>query len=179
MVEPQPIAIVRGASSRQVEDTFRALVDLWQPTIRLAGVVAEGHGLPDRFCNAGFLRNLTTQERFPIFRDLGPNTDMCHLEGTDALAAAEAVKQDISAGCDLVLLSKFGQLETEGKGLTGAFAAAIDKTIPLVTSVSPAFDKAWRDFASRPFAILPADVTVIDAWQRSVRRAAATTHPVA
>jgi hypothetical protein len=67
------------------------------------------------------------------------------------------VRRDIAAGCELVLLNKFGKLEAAGEGLAGAFKAALDARIPLVTSVSPAFADAWKRFAGRPFVTLPAD----------------------
>src|SRR6185295_8293279 len=163
------IAVVRGQSTADVEQTFRTLVDRWRPTVRLAGLVAEGHGLADRACNAGFLRNIATAERFSIFHDLGPDSTVCHLDGAGALTAAGAVRRDIAAGCDLVLLSKFGKLEAAGEGLAGAFKAALDAHIPLLTSVSPALEDAWTKFTSRPFIILPADPNEIDAWWQSVR----------
>jgi hypothetical protein len=169
----QMIAVIRGASGAAVEEMFRALVEKWGPNIRLAGLVAEGHGLPDRFCDAGFLRNVTTGERFPIFRDLGPSTAVCHLDGTGAVAAAEAVRCDIAAGPDLVLLSKFGKLEAAGDGLVCAFEAAIEACVPLLTSVSPALDEAWRKFLGRSFVVLPADLIETDAWLRYAVRAAA------
>src|SRR6185312_8938860 len=82
------IAVVRGRSTADVEQTFRTLVDRWRPTVRLAGLVAEGHGLADRACNAGFLRNIATAERFSIFHDLGPDSTVCQLDGAGALTAA-------------------------------------------------------------------------------------------
>jgi Protein of unknown function (DUF2478) len=163
------IAVVRGRSTADVEQTFRTLVDRWRPTARLAGLIAEGHGLADRACNAGFLRNVATAERFSIFHDLGPGSTMCHLDGAGALTAAGAVRRDIAVGCDLVLLSKFGKLEATGAGLASAFEAALDARIPLLTSVSPAFDDAWTRFARRPFVILPADEVEIEAWWQAVR----------
>ena len=79
------IAVVRGGSTTDVEQTFRTLVDRWQPTVRLAGLIAESHGLADRACNAGFLRNIATAERFSIFQDLGPGSTVCHLDGAALL----------------------------------------------------------------------------------------------
>ena len=168
------IAVVRGGSNADVEQTFRTLVDRWRPTVRLAGLVAEGHGLADRACNAGFLRNIATAERFSIFHDLGPDSTVCHLDGAGALTAAGAVRRDIAAGCDLVLLSKFGKLEAAGEGLVAAFKAALDARLPLLTSVRPALEDAWTRFAGRPFAILPADEAEIDAWWRAARMMAPT-----
>jgi hypothetical protein len=69
-------------------------------------------------------------------------------------------------------LNKFGKLEAAGEGLAGAFKAALDARIPLVTSVSPAFADAWKRFAGRPFVTLPADPIEIDAWWQATRTTA-------
>lgn len=163
--------MVRGASSAEVQDVFRMLADRWTPSVRLAGLIAESHGLADRACSAGFLRNVATAERFSIFQDLGPGSTACHLDGAGAATAADAVRRDIAAGCDLVLLSKFGKLEADGKGLLAAFKAVIDAHIPLLTSVSPPFEELWKSVAGPSFAILPADPHQIDAWRQAVRTA--------
>jgi hypothetical protein len=163
------IAVVRGATNAEIQAIFRALADKWRPDIRLAGLVAEDHGLADRHCQAGYLRNLMTGARFSIFHDLGPGVPMCHPDGTGAVAAAAGVQSDIAGGCDLVLLNKFGKLEIAGGGLAGAFRAAISAGLPLLTSVSPAHDEAWRGFVDREFAVLPADPTAIDLWRRAVQ----------
>jgi pyruvoyl-dependent arginine decarboxylase (PvlArgDC) len=66
------IAVVRGASNAEIQAIFRALADKWVRDIRLAGLVAEHHGLADRYCQAGYLRNLTTGARFSIFSRFRP-----------------------------------------------------------------------------------------------------------
>jgi hypothetical protein len=104
-----------------------------------------------------------------FFHDLGPGVAMCHLDGVGAVAAAAAMQSDIAAGCDLVLLNKFGKLEIAGEGLVSAFRAAITAGLPLLTSVSPAHDDAWRRFVDREFAVLPADPAAIDLWRQAVR----------
>jgi hypothetical protein len=166
------VAVVRGASNAEIQVIFLKLADAWRPDVRLAGVVAESHGLPDRFCQAGFLRNLTNGARFSIFNDLGPGVPACHLDGVGAVAAGEAVQRDIAAGCDLILLNKFGKLEAAGDGLAGAFRAALVARLPLLTSVSPAHDPAWRRFADVEFNVLPADPAAIDRWRRAVQMSA-------
>jgi hypothetical protein len=163
------IAVVQGAPGATIQDLFRGLIDRWRPSDRVVGVIAESHGLDDRACSAGFLRNIGTGERFPIFQDLGPGSTACHLDGASMLPAAEAVQRDIAAGCDLVLLSKFGKLEAGKLGLVDAFAAAIEAHVPVLTSVSPAFETAWAKFAAPLFVTLPADPVKIDAWWQAVR----------
>ena len=163
------IAVVRGASNAEIQVIFLALADKWRPNVRLAGLVAENHGLDDRHCQAGYLQSLTTGERFSIFHDLGPGAAVCHLDGIGAVAAAAGVQSDIAAGCDLVLLNKFGKLEAAGDGLASAFRAAITGGRPLLTSVSPAHDEAWRRFVGQEFTVLPADPAAIDLWRHAVQ----------
>lgn len=168
------IAVIQGAPSVVIQDLFQKLVDRWRPAVRIAGVIAESHGLADRACSAGYFRNIATGEAFPIFEDLGPGSTACHIEGGGALTAAAAVQRDINAGCDLVVLSKFGKLEAAGAGLLSAFKAAFDANLPLLTSVSPAFDESWAKLASPSFTVLPADPVQVDAWWQAARSCAPT-----
>jgi len=162
------IAVVQGAPGTTVQDIFRTLVDRWRTSARVVGVVAETHGLAGRACSAGFLRNIGTGESFPIFQDLGPGSTACHLDGSAMLPATEAVQRDIAAGCDLVVLSKFGNLEAANSGLVGAFRAAIEADVPVLTSVSPACEAAWAKFAAPLSVTIPADAGKIDAWWQAV-----------
>jgi hypothetical protein len=69
-----------------------------------------------------------------------------------------------------VLLSKFGKLEADGRGLFGAFQAALNAHIPLLTSVSATFEDPWKRLVGQSFAILSADPDKIDAWWQAVHR---------
>lgn len=163
------IAVVQGAPSAEVQQLFRTLIDRWRPLARLAGVTAEDHGLPDRACTAGYLVGVTSGERFQIFQDLGAGSKGCHLAGDGAVSAAQAVCRDIATGCDLVVLSKFGNLEKKGSGLRDAFNAAIEAGVPVLTSVSPAYRAAWEAYAAPLSIIMPPDAERIEAWWQSVR----------
>jgi hypothetical protein len=173
MDEPtHAVAVVRGAPNVEIQAIFRASVERWKNELRLAGVVAEDHGLRDRSCEAGYLRSLATGTRFSILPAPAVGTTACDLDGAGALAAAAAARRDIARGCDLVVLNKFGKLEAEGNGLADAFRAALAAGLPLLTSVSPAQDRPWRQFADRAFTVLPADPAVIEQWRRAVQRVA-------
>ena len=76
---------------------------------------------------------------------------------------------DIEAGCELVLLSKFGRLERDGGGLREAFVAAIEAGVPVLTSVSTAFVPAWQSFAAPWSTTVAADADSIEAWWQTVR----------
>jgi hypothetical protein len=58
---------------------------------------------------------------------------------------------------------------TAAPSLRDAFAAAIETGLPVLTSVSPVFDTAWREFASLLYSVLTADADAMDTWWRSIR----------
>jgi hypothetical protein len=164
------IAVIRGADGTTIQETLRLLVDRWRPAARIAGVLAEDHGLPDRACSAGYLRSIKSGERFTMFRDRGAQAKGCQLDGDGVLQAADAVRQDIAQGCDLVVLSKFAGLEAAGRGLSAAFTAALDAGVPVLTSVSPNSSPVWEKLVSKTYVVLPADADRIDNWWQAVRR---------
>jgi len=104
-----------------------------------------------------------------MFNDLGEGSAACHLDATGVLAAAARVKQDIAAGGDLVVLSKFGKLEAAGDGLREAFAAAVAAGVPVLTSVSPALETEFQALAASCYSVLPANAAAITAWWNAVR----------
>jgi hypothetical protein len=164
------IAVVQGPGP-EVQVLFRTLAERWQGQARVVGAIAEDHGLPDRACSAGYLRSLADGARYPIFQDLGRGSQTCHLAGDGALVAGAAVAKDIEAGCDLVILSKFGKLEAAGGGLREAFAAAIEAGVPVLTTVAGSQVAPWESFAAPLYTPVPAEGEEIEAWWESVRKA--------
>ena len=138
-----PIAGVRGAPTAQVQALFSAFVERLGPGARVAGVVedepAPGHAQ---------LRSLADGRRFEVFQALGRGSSACSVDAGSIVTACEAVRGDIAAGCDLVVLSKFGRLESERTGLSEAFAAGL-------------------------FVMLPPRLDAIEAWWRGQGRRAA------
>jgi hypothetical protein len=171
------IAVVQGAPSAVVQDLFREFVDRRAPSTRIAGVIEEGHGLADRACSAGRLRSICDGSLHPIFQDLGPGSEACHLDGAGAVSASEAIQRDIATGCDLVILSKFGKLEAARAGLAPAFAAAIEAKVPILTAVSPTFYEAWAQLASPLFVSLPAEAAAVERWWADMRPAQSPRMP--
>lgn len=163
----RPIAIVQGADSAAIQELFRALIERWRPSARIAGVI---EAAPDEGGIAR-LRNIGDGEHYPLFQALGGGAAACALDAQGIILAGEAVRRDIAAGCDLVVLSKFGKLEAENRsGLMPAFAAAIEAGVPVLTSVSPKYARAWDAFAAPLFQTLPAEAPRLENWWDAVRR---------
>lgn len=160
------IATIVGADDATIQALFAASVVHWREAgANVVGLIAETHGLPDRTCRAGFLRDIVSGKPFSIFRETPPSHTSCHLDATGVEAACAELLEQIPAS-DLVVLSKFGKLEAGRAGLASAFEAAIAAGKPVLTTVSDKHREAWRAFA--PDAIyLDADGASLDRWRRS------------
>lgn len=155
------IAVVQGANSEGVQRLLAEIAAEWRATgIRIAGVTAEAHGLPDRTCSAGILRDINSGDKFPIYLETAPLGTSCHLDAQGVEAACASLIDQIS-NSDLVVLSKFGKLEAMGKGLFPAFEAAIAAGRPVMTTVSAKHRSAWQAF-------IP-DATYLDADKANLK----------
>jgi hypothetical protein len=163
------IAVVQGADSATIQQLLAGFAAGWRQRARIVGVIEESLG-EDCGCTPGQLRNLSDGRSFPIFQDLGPGSQGCALDAAALVSAGEAVRRDIIAGCDLVVLSKFGKFEAEnGSGLMPALVAGIEAGVPVITSVAPKFMGAWERFASPWFDVIPATSPAIEVWWTGVR----------
>lgn len=157
-----PIAVIQGGSSATIQQLLDEFASSLRPVVRVAGLIEEG---PKAVAQ---LRSLGDGRRYPLFQDLGPSSTACSLDGGSVVMACEAVRRDIAAGCDLVVLSKFGKLEAERSGLAEAFAAAVEAQVPILTSLAPKFDAQWTAFAAPMFEMLSPEAAAIERWWRSV-----------
>jgi len=172
MAEPTPlIAAVQGAPSAVIQDLFRALVEGRGAGARIVGVLEENPDPSNPACLEGGLRVIGSGETYPLFQDLGASSAACGLDAAGVLAACAVAQTQIEAGCDLVILSKFGRLEAERGGLRGAFEAATAAGVPLLTAVSPRYSEAWARYAAPLYVTLPPDLGAIcDWWRRAAAK---------
>lgn len=165
------IAVVQGAASAIIQRLLAEFAARRHSQARIVGVVEQEQD-NSRGCRPGRLRSLGDGRSYPIFQDLGPGSTACSLDAISLVEACEQVRRDIAAGCDLVILSKFGKLEAESRsGLLPAFADAIEAGIPILTAVSPKFEEQWSAFATPLDVRLKADAGAIDAWWLGQRQA--------
>jgi hypothetical protein len=158
------IAVVQGAPSPVVQDLLRRFVAGLSRHVRLAGVIDDPMVGDAEGCSAGDLRSLADGLRFPMLQDLGPGAAACRLDAEGVVSACAAVERGIDAGCDLVVLNKFGKLEANGSGLAPAFARAVGAGCSVLTSVAPKLNDAWDRFAAPFYVLLPPDPAAIASW---------------
>lgn len=157
------IAAVQGADSKSVQAFLSEMSDQWRAGgMKVIGVTAEGGGPPDRTCTAGFLQDIVSGDQFQIYLDEQPPDTTCDLDAGGVEAACASLMEQIETG-DLLILSKFGKLEAEGRGLFPVFETAIAEGVPVVTTVSPKHRAAWRAFAPDA-ATLDAEKSTLAGW---------------
>ena len=127
------IAAVCEASNLVIQTLLADFVARWSRRgIRIAGVVERRDETMRRPHEAGFLSDVVTGATYSIYQNFGRGSISCRLDAAGVIGACEALRRQILAGCDLVILSKFGKLEAAGSGLTDAFAAAIENETPIL-----------------------------------------------
>lgn len=160
----QPIAAVRGATTPQIQALFLEFAAWLGSQAKVAGVVEETPAGGE-----AQLRSLPDGQVYRVFQELGSGSGACGLDAGSVVGACEAVRRQIAAGCDLVVLSKFGKLEADRTGLAEAFASGLTAGTPILTSVGAKYDAAWARFASPFYVLLPPELAALQAWWRRVQ----------
>lgn len=164
------IATVVGADATTIQALFAETAAMWRADgLNVVELIAETHGLENRVCRAGYLRDVASGKAFSIYVGTPRAETSCHLDadGVDS-ACGELLKQ--IGDSDLVVLSKFGKLEAERSGLARAFDAAIAAGKPILTTVSDRHRKSWDGFAADGAVYLTPDKTALDRWRATVKR---------
>ncbi|WP_234052180.1 MULTISPECIES: DUF2478 domain-containing protein [unclassified Xanthobacter] len=122
------------------------------------------------------LLDLASGATHRLHQDLGPGSSGCALDPEGLAAACAGVENAIAArlaqggaGADtVVILSKFGRQEAEGRGLTSAFHAAVAAEFSVLTSVSPSVAGEWVNFAGDMARVVSAELDEVEAWWHAV-----------
>lgn len=166
-----PVGVVEAESSKVAQRLFRDFASRWQPRVRIAGVIESARpGRGDRH-GAGELHCIGSGAVFRLYHPDLCQDGVCNVDPQGAALASHTVEGEIAAGCDLVILNKFGKLEAARAGLLSAFIAAIGADVPVLTYVSPGCRDAWTRFADPLFCSLEDRADAIDAWWRAHQHA--------
>jgi len=88
----------------------------------------------------------------------------CSLDPGSFETAAARVASAIGPDADAVILSKFGQRESEGQGLRAAIVAAVEHDLPLCIGVAPERLADFEAFLGAEVTVLPPDAESVRAW---------------
>jgi hypothetical protein len=116
------------------------------------------------------LTDLATGRTLSICLDLGPGATGCRVDPGAVASAAGWLHDAIAAGADLVVVNKFGRLESEGGGLIAEIGEAVASDIPLVVGVPQRFLDAWERFAGGLDTRLTPDLDALRVWEGALAR---------
>lgn len=138
---------------------------------RLAGFIQVDAHMPDCNCPETHVRDLESGARIPILQNLGAHAQGCRADGAALADVAVRVHAALARRPDLLIINRFGRLESEGKGLRAEIAAAALSGIPVLVGVATRHLAAWRIFAQGLDEELACCRAALDDWWQRLEKA--------
>jgi nucleoside-triphosphatase THEP1 len=162
-------AIVRPADSC-IPDSMEGFARILQGQGYLVrGLIQRNSGLAGTCACTMTLVDLENGRQFRISQDLGTGSTCCRVD-TQAMAEASSVlRQAMETETDLLIINKFGKLETQGRGMVDEILAAAARGIPLLTSVEAPLLDRWREFTGGLAEELTPGCGALLRWWDSIR----------
>ncbi|MGJ8571606.1 MAG: DUF2478 domain-containing protein [Hoeflea sp.] len=162
-----------------VRTVERGLTDqlLWQFADRLqvrglnlAGVVQTNSVRPvSHHCNMD-VRVLPGGPMIRINQVLGEDSRGCRLNPAALEEAVSLVEAGLELSPDLLIISKFGKHEAEGRGFRPLIAEALTRDIPVLLGVNALNQEAFDEFVGDYAEELAADAISLAAWFDRLRQ---------
>jgi nucleoside-triphosphatase THEP1 len=130
-------------------------VRLRESGLALAGLVQLNRPRLGRSRCDMILEDLGSGRHVPISEDRGPHARGCALDVGRLLTASECVRASMDRSPDLVILNKFGKIESEGGGFRPLIGEVMEREIPLLIAVPWRNIESWRLFAGGLAAEVP------------------------
>lgn len=150
-----------------------AVLDVVAQALRAEGIIVAGYlqrnlSKPAGLTSDTVLEDIETGEQFGIMQALGASATSCRLDsGALADITARALRR-LERPADILILNRFGKAEADGHGLRAALEMAVNRDIPVLTLVEPAYLQAWRDYVGDMAASLPPVAADALAWYHSL-----------
>ena len=154
-----------------VDATMRAFIDgLRARGVSVAGLVQQP-GVEERDLH---VRDLTSGETLPIMQDLGAEAEGCAVDPAAIAVAARMLDRARATKPDLLVVNRFGRLESEGAGMIAEIGAAVAEGEAVLIAVPQRYADAWNAFAQGLDMQLAPVALALDAWWRAITREGAS-----
>jgi nucleoside-triphosphatase THEP1 len=158
MPDPKPIIALIYTDSDAADGLLREVAaQMMEAGHALAGLVQHNRPRPGRSRCDMVLEELGNGQLVPISQDRGPHARGCALDIGQLLGALEIIRRAIANGPDLVILNKFGKIESEGGGFRPLIADVMERQLPLLIAVPWRNIESWRIFAGDLATEIPID----------------------
>ena len=116
------------------------------------------------------VRALDTGATLPIMQNLGAASEGCRVDPAAITVAAGMLDAARAGKPDLLIVNRFGRLESEGGGMIAEIGAAVANDEAVLICVPLRYRDAWNDFADGLDVQMAPERAAIDAWWASVSR---------
>jgi hypothetical protein len=136
--------------------------------VRVAGLVQDR--ADEGLCNLNnvWVRDLTSGEILPIMQDLGAGAEGCRVDPSAIALAARLLGRALATNPDLLVVNRFGRLESEGGGVLSEIGRAFAEGMTMIVCVPDRYRDAWNAFACGLDVQLAASREAIEAWWRAI-----------
>jgi molybdate transport system ATP-binding protein len=110
------------------------------------------------------VRDVATGELLSLCKTVGGPSPNCRLDDALFDRAASHIRAGCEAGADLVVVSRFGRLEADGRGFREEMGLAMRASRPLLTAVRRGLVHRWFDFTGGIGTVLDARLWVLRDW---------------
>jgi hypothetical protein len=149
--ELQPVKLLAAVVFENGDDANRIIRDFAAVRAaagtRLGGFVQISEDTQNCGCKDTYVLDLENGARTKILQDLGAGSQGCRVDPAALVAIGHLVSQALTKSPELLIINRFGRLESEGMGLRDEIASAALSGIPTVVCVSTRYVEAWREFA--------------------------------
>lgn len=143
----------------------RLVRDFQSAGYRVAGVLQHDLARHDRTRCDMNLEDLATGELVALSEDRGEASRGCRIDQNGLARAAALVETALATGpVNLLVINKFGKIESEGGGLRDAIAEAAARGIPVIVGVPLRNLDAWNAFAGAFATVLPVTGAGLGEW---------------
>ncbi len=165
------VLAVQGGDRDEIQTLLMAAAERFRASgIHVIGSVE--HIPPGTDHKAVMLVDLVSGNTHRLHQDLGSGAAGCSLDPVGLASACAQVEAAIAdrlaeggtAADTVVILSKYGREEAEGRGFTSAFYAAVAGELSVLTSLSPVASGAWEGFVGDMARVVNSDLCEVDAW---------------
>jgi len=171
MTQVLPIAAIVYTTRGVADGPMTALArKLRERGLRVRGLVQEEtHDGPNGERRM-MLTDLESGERFDISQKLGSGAGSGCVDPGVLAATSGVLRRALTEGTDLVIVSRFGELEAAGGGFAAEMLELMGEGVPLLTAVSTRFLDNWRGFTDGAGAELSPDLGALEAWFAGLTR---------
>jgi nucleoside-triphosphatase THEP1 len=135
----------------------------------VAGVIQHNAARRDRTRCDMRLEDIATGTIIGLSEDRGPHSRGCRIDEGGLAAAAPLIEHALETlDPALLVINKFGKIESEGRGLRHCIAKAVSLDVPVLIGVPTRNLDAWNAFAGELSVLIEAKAIMAQAWLRSV-----------